>query len=68
MDEIRADAPLSLQVIEDHVWNAVVECFRESMVEVLSSLDKDLYDSRDPGRYVYKEMRSRDVLTKLGPI
>lgn len=68
MDKIRADASLSLQVVEDHVWNLVVECYRESLIEVLLALDKALHDQRDPKRYVYKEMRSRDVMTKLGPV
>lgn len=68
MDKIRAEASLSLQVVEEHVWNLVIECYRESLIEVLSGLDKALYDNRDPERYVYKEMRSRDVMTKLGPI
>ena len=68
MDDIRADASFSLQVIEDRVWDLVLGCYRESLVEMLSALDEALCDSRDRERYVYKEMRSRDVMTKLGPI
>jgi len=68
MDKIRDNTLVSLQVIEDHIWNLAVGCFRESMVDVLSALDKALYESQDPERYVLKEMRSRDVMTKVGPI
>ncbi|WP_374713189.1 ISLre2 family transposase [Symbiobacterium terraclitae] len=68
MDEIRADVAFSFQELEDLVWERTVECHRESMIEALSALDKALHENRDSERFVYKEMRSRDVMTKLGPI
>lgn len=68
MDEIRAETSISFQEVEDWVWERAVECFREAMVDVLSACDEALHAGRDPERYEYKEMRSRDLMTKLGPI
>ncbi|BAD40584.1 ISLre2-like element ISSyth3 family transposase [Symbiobacterium thermophilum] len=68
MEQIRAAVDFSFQEIERLAWQQTLDCFREALVEALSAIDTALYESRDPSRYVYKEMRSRSVVTKFGPI
>lgn len=68
MVEIRADNGFSFEELESGVWQQVVECFREVLVEALSRVDTLLYENRDAQRYVFKEMRSRTLMTKFGPI
>ena len=68
MEQIRAAVDFSFQEIERLAWQQTLDCFREALVEALSAIDTALYESRDPSRYVYKEMRSRNVVTKFGPI
>jgi hypothetical protein len=68
MDEVRADEVISFQEIEATVWESLVASFRAIMGEVLTGLGQALHDARDPERYVYKEMRAREELTRVGPI
>ena len=68
MEQIRAAVDFSFQEIERLAWQQTLDCVREALVEALSAIDTALYESRDPSRYVYKEMRSRNVVTKFGPI
>ena len=44
MVEIRADNGFSFEELESGVWQQVVECFREVLVEALSRVDTLLYD------------------------
>jgi hypothetical protein len=68
MGMIRLDEVVSFQEIEAFVWENVVDSFRTAVVEFLTALDQALHQTRDAKRYVYKELRPREALTKFGPV
>jgi hypothetical protein len=68
MVEIRPSEIIPFQELEATVWKMTVEAFSKALVEVLTRLDQAMHQARDSQRYVLKEMRQREVLTRVGPI
>ena len=45
----------NIHELEQLMWNAALETFQQSMVEILSMIDVYLMATRDKCRYEYKE-------------
>lgn len=58
----------NIHELEQLMWNAALETFQQSMVEILSMIDVYLMATRDKGRYEYKEKKESTYVTMLGTI
>jgi hypothetical protein len=68
MNEFLSGVPFSFGELEEIVWQNTLEVYRETLVSVLEAVDRALQGARDPERYVLKDQRPRDLMTKVGPI
>ncbi len=59
---------LNFAALEKTLWNATLETFQRSLVEILSILDKYLMAKRNKSRYEYKERKEKTLITMLGEI
>ena len=59
---------LNFAMIEKALWNATLETFQRSLVEILSILDKYLMAKRNKSRYEYKERKEKTLITLLGEV
>lgn len=59
---------LNFTTIEKALWNATLETFQRSLVEILSILDKYLMAKRNKSRYEYKERKEKTLITMLGEV
>jgi len=59
---------LSFALIEKTLWNATLETFQRSLVEILSILDRYLMAKRNKSRYEYKERKEKTLITLLGEV
>jgi hypothetical protein len=58
----------NIHELEQLMWNAALETFQQSMVEILSMIDVYLMATRDKCRYEYKEIKESTYVTMLGTI
>ena len=59
---------LNFATIEKALWNATLETFQRSLVEILSILDRYLMAKRNKERYEYKERKEKTLITMLGEV
>ena len=59
---------LNFATIEKALWNATLETFQRSLVEILSMLDRYLMAKRNKSRYEYKERKEKTLITMLGEV
>jgi len=58
----------NIDELEKLIWNAALETFQQTMVEILSMLDANLMAKRDKDRFEYKDIRKRNYVTMVGEI
>lgn len=58
----------SFSALEKIVWESLVATHQEMLSELLSQLDEELKEQRDKARYVLKDMKTREIATRVGPI
>ena len=59
---------LNFAMIEKTLFNATLETFQRSLVEILSILDRYLMAKRNKNRYEYKERKEKTLITMLGEV
>lgn len=68
MIEIRGQSIMSFAELEHVLWESLKNTFLEAVQTALEALDRALMEQRDTSRYLYHDLRPRQVGTRIGVI